>query len=111
MLKRAFEAQVPHAWVSGDEVYGRNPGLRRWLEEQRDAYVLAVSVKESVGLGEESTRVEAIATALNESAWTRLSCGEGSKGPRLYDWARSGGPGPDRTGRLATVGPVQTECE
>ena len=56
MLERAFEAQVSHAWVSGDEVYGSNPGLRQWLEEQREAYVLAVSVKESVGIG--SSRLE-----------------------------------------------------
>jgi SRSO17 transposase len=30
---------------------------------------------------------EAIARALPASAWVRLSAGEGTKGPRLYDWA------------------------
>lgn len=88
MLDRAFAARVPHAWVSGDEVYGSNRGLRQWLEAQREAYVLAVSVNESVGQGEASVRADAIAASLSESAWTRLSCGDGSKGPRLYDWSR-----------------------
>jgi SRSO17 transposase len=30
---------------------------------------------------------EEIARALPASAWARLSAGEGTKGPRLYDWA------------------------
>src|SRR3954471_22834551 len=32
MLERAFAAGVPAAWVTGDEVYGSDGGLRRWLE-------------------------------------------------------------------------------
>lgn len=88
MLARALADEVPHAWVTGDEVYGSNPGLRQWLEAQREAYVLAVSVKESIDIGAGVSRADAIATTLSASAWTRLSCGEGSKGPRRYDWAR-----------------------
>ena len=34
MLERAFRADVPAAWVTGDEVYGRDRRRRRWLEEQ-----------------------------------------------------------------------------
>src|SRR5205085_3038802 len=30
---------------------------------------------------------EAIAHGLDPAAWRRLSAGEGTKGPRLYDWA------------------------
>jgi len=41
MLQRVLKAQVPHAWVSGDEVYGSDRRLRLWLEEQGEAYVLA----------------------------------------------------------------------
>lgn len=29
-----------------------------------------------------------IAADREDAAWQRLSCGEGAKGPRLYDWAR-----------------------
>jgi hypothetical protein len=32
MLARALDAGVPAAWVTGDEVYGANPGLRAELE-------------------------------------------------------------------------------
>ena len=35
MLERAFEAGVPAAWVTGDEVYGADGQLRRWLEQGR----------------------------------------------------------------------------
>ena len=35
MLRRAFEAGVPAAWVTGDEVYGGDGDLRRWLEGER----------------------------------------------------------------------------
>ena len=30
---------------------------------------------------------EAIARGLEPAAWRRLSAGEGTKGPRLHDWA------------------------
>ena len=32
MLKRALESGVPFGWVAGDEVYGNDRKLRRWLE-------------------------------------------------------------------------------
>lgn len=88
MLQRLFEAQVPHAWVSGDEVYGSDRRLRLWLEEQGEAYVLAVSVKEPLWIGFEQYRADAVAANLTDVNWVRLSCGDGTKGPRIYDWAR-----------------------
>jgi SRSO17 transposase len=45
MLQRAFEAGVSAAWVTGDSVYGDDRRLRVWLEEQDQAYVMAVSGK------------------------------------------------------------------
>lgn len=88
MLQRLFEAQVPHAWVSGDEVYGSDRRLRLWLEEQGEAYVLAVSVKEPLWIGFEQYRADAVAANLTDVNWVRLSCGDGTKDPRIYDWAR-----------------------
>lgn len=48
MLARALTAGVRVSWVTGDEVYGSAPELRRWLEEQRQPYVLAVRANERV---------------------------------------------------------------
>jgi SRSO17 transposase len=46
MLARTFAAGVPATWVTGDSVYGDDRRLRRWLESQLQAAVLAVSGKE-----------------------------------------------------------------
>ena len=86
MLARALAAGVPATWVTGDSVYGDNRPLRRWLEAQPQAYVLAVSGKEYVGLGTQPRQVKAILTSLSAEGWTRLSAGDGAKGPRWYDW-------------------------
>jgi len=40
-----------------------------------------------IGKPEVAGTAEAIARDLQPSAWVRLSAGEGTKGPRLYDWA------------------------
>jgi SRSO17 transposase len=87
MLARAFAAGVPAAWVTGDEVYGNSGPLRSWLEAQARAYVLAVSCDHLVGVDGQQQRVAALVAALPAGAWRRRSAGEGSQGPRLYDWA------------------------
>jgi SRSO17 transposase len=43
MVCRALDAGVPAAWVTGDEVYGANPGLRAELQARGVGYVLAVA--------------------------------------------------------------------
>ena len=83
MLERAHGAGVPFAWVTADSVYGADHALRRWLQEHRVGYVLAVTKAQRLGLG----RVEAQIDQLPAAAWHRLSAGDGAKGPRLYDWA------------------------
>lgn len=88
MLQRISKAQVPHAWVSGDEVYGSDRRLRLWLEEQGEAYVLAVSVKEPLWIGYEQYRADEVTANLTANDWLRLSCGDGTKGSRIYDWAK-----------------------
>jgi SRSO17 transposase len=88
MLERAFEAGVTLAWVTGDSIYGDDRALRGWLEERKQAYVLAVSGKESVWLREKQRQIKTILAELSSEGWERLSAGAGSKGPRLYDWRR-----------------------
>jgi SRSO17 transposase len=86
MLERAFAAGVPAAWVTGDSVYGDNRRLRRWLEAQERAYVLAVSGKEYVGVGCQQQQVQPLVATLPADGWARHSAGAGAKGPRWYDW-------------------------
>jgi hypothetical protein len=43
MIGAALDAGVPAAWVTGDEVYGADPGLRAELERRHAGYVLAVA--------------------------------------------------------------------
>ena len=83
MLERAHAAGVPFAWVTADSVYGADHVLRRWLQEHRLGYVLAVTKAQRLGFG----RVEDRVGALPPASWHRLSAGDGAKGPRLYDWA------------------------
>jgi SRSO17 transposase len=93
MLARLWDAQVPIAWVVADTVYGGNLDLRTWLEDRGYPYVLAVACNEPVGIMTPDgvrRRVEAAQVEtflLGAQDWQRLSMSEGSKGPRLFDWA------------------------
>jgi SRSO17 transposase len=86
MLQRAFDARVPATWVTGDSVYGDDRRLRVWLEEQDHAYVMAVSGKEYVWRAGRQHQVKSVLAALGTEGWERLSAGDGTKGPRWYDW-------------------------
>jgi SRSO17 transposase len=90
MIGRAIAAGVPFAWVAGDSVYGVGEvetGLRR----AGKGYVLGVNATHPftswIGKPEVAGTAEEIARGLGDTAWRRLSAGEGTKGPRLYDWA------------------------
>jgi SRSO17 transposase len=86
MLARVLAAGVPAKWVTGDSVYGDDRRLRQWLEARPHAYVLAVSGKEYVWLGWRQRHVKTLLAALPTEGWARLSAGDGTKGPRWYDW-------------------------
>lgn len=86
MLQRAFAAEVAARWVVGDTVYGYDE-LRLWLEGQQKNYVLAVPETHQVWVQGQPQSVGLLAALLPEEAWAVLPAGEGSKGPRLYEWA------------------------
>jgi SRSO17 transposase len=86
MLAHTLAAGVPAQWVTGDSVYGDDRRLRMWLESRPQAYVLAVSGKEYIWLDWQQRQVKRVLAALPEDGWTRLSAGDGAKGPRWYDW-------------------------
>lgn len=89
MLERAFEAEVPAAWVTADEVYGNDGKLRRWLQERGICYVMAVSRSHPLPSMLGHRRAEEAVSEAPGEAWERVEVGEGSKGPRVYDWARA----------------------
>jgi SRSO17 transposase len=87
MLERAIAAGVPFTWFTADEVYGQNPGLRTWLEEQDIPYVMATRCDDEIASGLfTTTRIDGLISKVRAGAWTRMSCGDGAHGPRVYDW-------------------------
>lgn len=127
MVARAVAEGVPFRWVGGDSVYGDSPdfvqGVRQlqkwyvvdsssdarvWTEEPR---VIPASERPRSGRGGrpftqplvegKPSRVDEVVASLPASAWRRVSVGEGSQGPRLYEYAavwvwfsEAGWPGP-----------------
>ena len=87
MLERALRARVLAAWVTADELYGNDTDLRRWLEQNRHPYVVAVSCNHPVWHAGTQERADALVASLPSAKWGTLSCGAGSQGERLYDWA------------------------
>jgi SRSO17 transposase len=89
MITAAVKAGVPARWVAADEAYGNNTRLRGELRKLRLGYVLAISCDHLVPIdgGKIRCRADRLAEGLPATAWTRRSAGDGSKGPRFYDWA------------------------
>lgn len=86
MLARAFDAGVPSARVTGDEVYGAWE-LRRWLEDRGRSYVLAVRSNQQVWVGTSQATFAALAASLPPRSRRRISVAAGAKGPRENEWA------------------------
>jgi SRSO17 transposase len=87
MLGRVLDAGVPAAWVTADEAYGRDGKFRAWLEQRRAGYVVAVDSRQAIAGDAGTSRADALACHAPDQAWKRRSCGNGAKGPRLFDWA------------------------
>ena len=98
MIADALDTGMPCAFVLADAVYGSDIRLRRMLEEREQSYVLAVRSNHtlrfltSAGLIE--TDPATLADDLEDGCWAAHAAGEGSKGFRLYDWARIAMPWP-----------------
>jgi SRSO17 transposase len=88
MIERALDAGVPFGWVTADELYGQDTKFRLWLEGRGVAHVVAVP-KNAMVVSMELTkvRVNRLIADLDDAAWCRLSCGDGTRGPRASDWA------------------------
>jgi hypothetical protein len=93
MVERVYNAQIPISWIVADTVYGNNLDLRDWLGEHGYWSVLAVACTERIGIRTSSGQRKQIrvheveASLIHAQSWQRLSMGDGTKGPRLFDWA------------------------
>jgi SRSO17 transposase len=115
MLSSAMAEGAPFRWVGGDSVYGDSPTFVQGARELGKLYVLDTSADARVwteqprvippeqrprrGRGRsctrpvvvgEARRVDAVVAALPAGAWRRVSVGEGSQGPRVYEYAEVG---------------------
>lgn len=88
MLARAFTANVPARWVAGDSVYGNDSQMRSWLDQRRQAYVLGVTAQLRLWTGQKREWASEVVRSWPDSKWQQLSCGAGSKGERVYEWAQ-----------------------
>ena len=90
MIERAVAAGVPFDWVAADTIYGVG-AIEMQLRRAGKGYVLgAHATDQFYSWGDKpdvAGTAERIARALAPETWRRLSAGDGTKGPRLYDWA------------------------
>jgi SRSO17 transposase len=112
MLADAIAAGVPLRWVGGDGVYGDSPTFVRGVRQFGRWYVLDSSADARVWLEEPQVipperrprpkrgrpctqplvvggakRVDEVVASLPATAWHRLMVAEGSRGPRVYEYA------------------------
>jgi SRSO17 transposase len=111
MVRNARAEGIPHAWLTGDEQFGKSPPLHDWLDELGERYILELPVRAQVWLtlpkpgrrGPISLlerlaqlrpgrprlmRVDEIAEMLPDRAWTPLYVRDASKGPIVVQAVR-----------------------
>jgi SRSO17 transposase len=81
MIARALDAGTPAAWVTGDEVYGADPGPRADPERRQTGYALAVVATDKVAAAAGTCQARQIAACLPPAGWQRYSASEGAKPP------------------------------
>jgi SRSO17 transposase len=90
MIARAIATKVPFSFVAADSVYGTGE-IETTLRKAGKGYVLGVAANHVFNSWGKKQFVRGAASKivqdLPKSAWRRLSSGEGTKGPRLHDWA------------------------
>jgi SRSO17 transposase len=91
MVERMLQVHIPISWVVAECVYGSNARLRARLHACGYSYVLAVRCNELIVIQTPVGRVlmtvaEAEARFIQDADWQRLRVGEGTKGPRWFDW-------------------------
>ncbi|WP_439623867.1 IS701 family transposase [Gemmata sp.] len=105
MIDRALAAGVPARWGTADAVYGSDYHFRAAVEKHGLGYVAGVRSDFAAFSGFRRVRAKAWLAEVPADAWQRRSCGEGSNGPRLYDWVvlRTNSPDPDEYSRWVLI--------
>jgi SRSO17 transposase len=98
MIGSALDSGLRPRWVLGDEVYGSDSKTRRYLESRGQPYVLTVSGQQRLWVELRQPRVDRLVPDVASEDWQRISIAEGSKGPRVYDWAGGRLGAPTETG-------------
>jgi len=90
MIARAIATKVPFSFVAADSVYGTGE-IETALRRAGKGYVLGVAANHVFNSWGKEPFVRGpaakLAQELPKNAWQRLPSGEGTKGPRLHDWA------------------------
>ena len=88
-IRRLAATGIPIEWTAADEVYGRSTTLRATCTELNltSVFIVPVSFQLTPPAGTTITAAQAGALAAAQDAFERRPCGDGSKGPRLFDWA------------------------
>ncbi|WOX15475.1 IS701 family transposase [Streptomyces sp. N50] len=87
MVRRCLAAGLPASWVTADEAYGQDWSFRRLLEQHGLGYVVAVPKSQQIKSLAGVWRIDELIAEAPADAWQTISCGDGAKGPRVYDWA------------------------
>ncbi|GAA2455263.1 hypothetical protein GCM10010405_44120 [Streptomyces macrosporus] len=64
------------------------------VEQAGLGYVVAVPKSQQVKSPAGPWHIDHLIADAPDDAWQRVSCGDGTKGPRLYDWAAAQLPAP-----------------
>jgi SRSO17 transposase len=104
MISQARRDGLPHAWITGDEEFGKLPWLQDWLHEDGERYILEIPCSTQVGVTlpkrrirgpkaflehlrvrgpgrPQLVRVDVLARRLSTRAWAVYEVRDGSKGP------------------------------
>ncbi|MDQ5851294.1 MAG: IS701 family transposase, partial [Chloroflexota bacterium] len=91
MLKRTLDGRLPAGWVTADSVYGADYQLRQDLVKRQLRYVVGVTSTQALWVWDQGAPrqrpIREVVQRVARTGWTRLSAGDGAKGPRVYDWA------------------------
>ena len=74
--------------MTGDTVYGNDAALRQMLQQRRQPFVLAVKSDLRLPFFGGVIRASTLAARVADADWQSLSCGNGAKGARRYDWTQ-----------------------